>query len=129
MSKFVKVQTQLREPQLIKQALDDLKLNYEENARFVHVWSGFSGVVPFVVRVGNVQFGLRPTEKGAAEEAAYEVVADDMFMGRIRPQLAQIQQRYAYHAVKAATADAGFDLVEETVGRDQVIRLTVRRWS
>lgn len=124
MSKFVKVQTQLREPQLIKQALDDLKLRYDEDARFVHVWSGFAGVVPFVVKVSGAQFGLRPTDAGA-----YEVVADDMMMGRIRPQLERLQQRYAYHAVKAATAEAGFDVVEETVGRDEVIRLTVRRWS
>lgn len=124
MSKFVKVQTQLRDLNLIKHALDDLKLNYSENANFTHLWSGFRGQVPLVVKVRNAQFGLRATPSGD-----YEVIGDDMQMNVIRKELGQIQQRYAYHAVRQATAEAGFELVEETVGRDQVIRMTVRRWS
>ena len=124
MSKFVKVQTQLRDLNLIKSALDDLKLNYAENANFVHMWSGFRGQVPMVVKINHVQFGLRATTSGD-----YEVIGDDMQMQVIRKEMGQIQQRYAYHAVREATATAGFELVEENVGRDQVIRLTVRRWS
>lgn len=124
MSKFVKVQTQLRDLNLVKHALDDLKLSYTENANFVHMWSGFRGQVPLVVKVRNAQFGLRSTPGGE-----YEVIGDDMQMSAIRSELGRIQQRYAYHAVRQATAEAGFELVEEQVGRDQVIRLTVRRWS
>lgn len=124
MSKFVKVQTQLRDLNLIKHALDDLHLTYFENAQFVHAWSGFRGQVPLVVKLKNAQFGVR--ESGAGE---YEVIADDMQLKVIRGELQRIQQRYAYHAVRQATAEAGFELVEENVGRDQVIRMTVRRWS
>jgi hypothetical protein len=124
MSKFVKVQTQLRDLNLVKHALDDLKLAYTENTNFVHTWSGFRGQVPLVVKVRNAHFGLRPTDVGD-----YEVIGDDMQMSVIRPELQRIQQRYAYHAVRQATAEAGFELVEENVGRDQVIRMTVRRWS
>lgn len=124
MSKFVKVQTQLRDLNLIKSALDDLKLNYVENANFVHMWSGFRGQVPLVVKINHVQFGLRATASGD-----YEVIGDDMQMKVIRKEVDKIQQRYAYHAVRQATGEAGFELIEETVGRDQVIRLTVRRWS
>jgi hypothetical protein len=124
MSKFVKVQTQLRDLALLKRSLDDLKLNYRENERFVHVWSGFAGVVPLVVTAGQVKFGVRP-----AADGSYEVIGDDMQMATIRPKVQQIQQRYAYHSVVEATQAAGFDLVEEATGRDQVIRLTVRRWS
>jgi hypothetical protein len=124
MSKFVKVKTQLRDLNLIKHALDDLKLNYSENANFVHAWSGFRGTVPLVVKVNHAQFGLRGTDSGD-----YEVIGDDMQMNVIRKELNQLQQRYAYHAVRQATSEAGFELVEESVGKDQVIRLTVRRWS
>ena len=124
MSKFVKVQTQLRDLNLIKHALDDLNLTYNENANFTHLWSGFRGEVPLVVKVSHAHFGLRATDSGE-----YEVIGDDMQMKVIRKELCKIQQRYAYHAVREATADAGFELVEETVGRDQVIRMTVRRWS
>jgi hypothetical protein len=124
MSKFVKVQTQLRDLKLIKHALDDLKLDYVENTNFVHRWSGFRGEVPLVVKVKHAQFGLRPTSNGD-----YEILGDDMQMNVIRNEMQHIQQRYAYHAVRQATAEAGFELVEENVGRDQVIRMTVRRWS
>ncbi|GIV77688.1 DUF1257 domain-containing protein [Litorilinea aerophila] len=124
MSKFVKVKTELRDVALIKRALDDLDMAYQENAEFVHRWSGFRGVLPLVVRQGHVQFGLRPTDGGA-----YEVVGDDMQMATISKALQQLQQRYAYHKVLEEVSRAGFDLVEEKTGRDQVIRLTVRRWA
>ena len=124
MSKFVRVQTQLRDLNLIKRALDDLKLDYAENQRYVHTFSRFSGIVPLVIRQQNMAFGLRATEDGA-----YEIIGDDMHLRAIRPQFDRLQQRYAYHTVLAATNEAGFDLVEENVGRDNVIRLTVRRWA
>ncbi len=124
MSKFVKVQTQLRDLALLKRALDDLRLDYSEDARFVHMWSGFSGVVPLVVRTERVRFGFR-----LADDGAYEAIGDEMQMSAIRATLKQIQQRYAYQSVREATQEAGFELVEEAVGRDQVIRMTVRRWS
>ena len=124
MSKFVKIQTELRESALIKRALDDLKIAYSENAHYVHTWSGFRGEVPLLIKQPGTLFGLRIAESGA-----YEVIGDDMQMARIRKMLGQIQQRYAYRKVLAETEKAGFDLVEETVGRDNIIRLTVRRWS
>jgi hypothetical protein len=124
MSKFVKIKTELRDLALIKRALHDLKLQYRENERYVHPWSGFSGQVPVVVNHRHVAFGLRETPEGA-----YEVIGDDMQMRQIEGVLNQMQQRYAYHKVLEETAKAGFDLVEEKTGRDNVIRLTVRRWS
>jgi len=124
MSKFVKVKTQLRDLNLVKRALEDLKLTYQENANFVHTWSGFRGQVPLVVKVNHAQFGLRDTTSGE-----YEVIGDDMQMTVIRKELSQIQQRYAYHAVMQATTEAGFEVVEEKTGNDKVIRMTVRRWS
>ena len=124
MSKFVRVKTQLRDLAMIKRALDDLKLGYTENTHYRHAWSGFSGEVPLLVRAPKAVFAFRP----AADEG-YEAVGDDMQMPAIRAALQQVQQRYAYHVVRAETEKAGFELVEETVGRDQAIRLTVRRWA
>ncbi|MCB9138340.1 MAG: DUF1257 domain-containing protein [Caldilineaceae bacterium] len=124
MSKFVKVQTQLRELNLIKRSLDDLKLNYEEDAVYRHIYSGRQEAVPLLVRQGGLKFGLR-----AENDGPYEVVGDDMALRAIKQIMQRVQQRYAYHKVRVETEKAGFDLVEESVGQDQVIRLTVRRWS
>ncbi len=124
MSKFVRIQTELRDVSLIKQALDDLKLAYGENERYTHVWSGFSGQVPLLVRTRGVTFAFRE-----AQDGIYEAVGDDMQMATVRSHLQAIQQRYAYHKVLAEVENAGFSLVEERVGDDRVIRMTVRRWQ
>ena len=124
MSKFVQVKTQLHDVEMVKHALDDLKMSYSEEATYRHVWSGSAYAVPLLVKDGSLTFGFRQDEEGS-----YEAVGDDMQMQRIRPAVERITQRYAYHMVLAETSNAGFDLVEETVGADNVIRLTVRRWS
>lgn len=124
MSKFVRVQTALRDLSLVKQALADLKISYKENARYVHIFSGFNGQVPLLIKQQRVEFGLRATDGDS-----YEVIGDDMQMLQINKIMGQIQQRYAYHKVLQEMSKAGFSLVEEQVGNDQVIRMTVRRWA
>jgi hypothetical protein len=124
MSKFVQVKTQLREVEMIKRALDDLELRYSEDSTYRHRWSGMSYSVPLLIQQGALSFGLRPGADGT-----YEIVGDDMQMRRIRAIGDQVAQRYAYHMVLAETQKAGFDLVEESVGEDRVIRMTVRRWN
>ncbi|MEX1019883.1 MAG: DUF1257 domain-containing protein [Litorilinea sp.] len=124
MSKFVKIQTELHDLKLLKQALDETRLEYQEDAVYQHTFSGFSGRLPLVVRKDHLTFGFRTRDDGA-----YELVADDMQLRLIRPLLGQIQQRYALHKVLQEAESAGFSLVEQNTGKDQVIRLTVRRWS
>ena len=124
MSKFVKVKTQLRDVALIKQALDDLHSHYEEDQDYVHFWTQARTQVPILVGQGVSTFGLREDEDGV-----YELVGDNMQMPRLKQNMERIQQRYAYHKVLVEAESAGFSLVEENVGDDNVIRMTVRRWS
>jgi len=124
MSKFVKVKTQLRDPVLIRQALDDLQIQYEEEQEYVHQWTDVRTPVPILVRQGALIFGLT-----ADEDGVYTMVGDDMQMARLKRTMDQVQQRYAYHKIVAETEAAGFSLVEERMGDDSVIRMTVRRWS
>jgi hypothetical protein len=124
MSKFVKVKTQLRDVALVKQALGDLQIHYEENQQYTHFFSKQRATVPILISSGSGQFGLREDEDGVLE-----LVGDDMQMSRMRSLMDRVQQRYAYRKVLAETESAGFSLVEETVGDDNVIRMTVRRWS
>lgn len=124
MSKFVRVQTALRDLTLVKRSLDDLKISYQENAQYNHLFGGFRGKVPLVVKQHRLQFGLRQ-----GKDDAYEVIGDDMQLKHINQLMGRVQQRYAYHKVLEETGKAGFALVEEAVGKDQVIRMTVRRWG
>lgn len=125
MSKFVKIKTELRDLALIKRSLDDLKIEYSEEARqYVHRWTDTRVPTQLNIRDGYATFGLR-----ADEEGVYEVVGDDMQLSRMKRTIDRMQQRYAYHKVLAETEAAGFSLVEEQVGADNVIRMTVRRWQ
>ena len=124
MSKFVRVQTELRDVTLVKRALDELELRYREDAVYTHRWTGHEERVRFLVDAPAPTFGLR-----AGDDGVLELMGDDMGMRKLRQTLGRIQQRYAYHTVLAAVNEAGFDLVDERAGDDQVIRLTVRRWS
>ena len=124
MSKFVRVATELRDVALVKLVLDELKIQYSEEAEYHHGWSKTRRPVRILVRHGAAHFGLCETAGGPLE-----LVGDDMAMRRVRQLLEQVQQRYAYHRVLAEVSRAGFDLVEEQTGADRVIRLTVRRWS
>ncbi len=124
MSKFVRINTELREADIVMRALDDLKIPYEKNQPYRHVYSRREEVVPIVVRQRGAYFGLRQPAEGPLE-----VIGDDMQMRAINQTIEQVQQRYAYHLVLRETQKAGFDLVEETTGQDKVIRMTVRRWQ
>jgi hypothetical protein len=124
MSKFVKVKTQLRDVALVKQALDDLQIHYEENQQYTHFWSKQRTAVPILISNGGGKFGLCEDADGI-----FEMVGDDMQMRRMRSLMDRVQQRYAYNKVLTETKSAGFNLVEESVGDDNVIRMTVRRWS
>ncbi len=124
MSKFVKVRTELRSVELVKQALHDLRIVYEENVRYHHLYSGANEVAALLVRAPEGAFGLKPNEDGALE-----IMGDSMQLAGVKQALQRIQQRYAYHMVVHETAKAGFAVVEEQTGRDQVIRMTVRRWN
>ena len=123
MSKFVKIRTELRDLNLVRRALDELKLSYEADAIYVHGFSRVREPAALVIKAPGAYFGLREVD------GRFEIMADDMQTARIKPLLAQLTQRYAYHKVLADAALAGFDLVEEKTGADKVIRLTVRRWS
>lgn len=125
MSKFVKVRTELRDLTMIKRALDDLGLKYQEDANYRHDWSGATHAAELVVKAGMLtSFGLRRNEEGV-----YEILGDNMGLSSQQDTLQQLNQRYAYHKVLNEVSKAGFSLVEETTDRNKAIRLVVRRWA
>lgn len=124
MSKFVQVKTELRDLAVVRRVLEEQEIPFQENATYVHRWSGRKEPVPLLIHERGVSFGLRP-----AADGGLELIGDDMFMAQGRALLQRIQQRYAYHLVRAEVEAAGFELVEETTDANQVIRMTVRRWS
>lgn len=126
MSKFVKIQTELREAVYLTRALDDLRLPYRENAIWQHRYSRNQRVGAIVVDAPGAQVGFAPS---GVSDGVLELLFDDMQKETVETLLGKIRQRYAYHKVLDEAKTAGFDLVEERTGADDIVRLTVRRWA
>ena len=124
MSKFVKVQTELREARYLKQALDDLHLAWRENVTWQHRFSNQQRANAIVVDAPMAAIGFAPDAKGD-----FELLYDDMQKKSVIALVGKVRQRYAYHKVLDEAQKAGFELVEERTGADEVVRLTVRRWT
>lgn len=124
MSKFVKVQTELREARFLKQALDDLQLSWRENVTWQHRFSKQQRTNAIVVDARMAPIGFAPNADGA-----FELLYDDMQKKAVDALVGKVRQRYAYHKVLDEAQKAGFELVEERTGTDEVVRLTVRRWT
>jgi hypothetical protein len=124
MSKFVKVQTELREARYLKQALDDLQLAWREHVTWQHRFSKTQRANAIVVDTSFAPIGFAPNDAGA-----FEVLYDDMQKKTVDALVGKVRQRYAYHKVLDEAQKAGFELIEERTGADDVVRLTVRRWT
>ena len=130
MSKFVRIKTELRDLQAVKFALDALGLRYKENTTHRIPYAQRSVPVALRVRLpAGDWFGLQWNRN----RTALEFVADSTQSRAIRSTLRQVQDRiaqaYAHQVVVQKAQELGFNIAEQKVGRDGVIRLVVRRYT
>jgi hypothetical protein len=129
MSHFTTLKTQFVEARHLKQALEDVRVQFnlgtvQENA-VVGGYGGSSTLADIVVKTRNSGFDLGFRKIGET----FELVADwwgikDFNQQKITQSL---QQRYAYHAVREQLDEQGFALVEEKVEQDKTVHLVLRR--
>jgi hypothetical protein len=129
MSHFSTVKTELRDRQSLVAALADLGHAPADGAQAVRGYKGQTVTADLAVTLsGNTGIGFRLN----SEAGCYELVADlDLWRHPVPVErfLAQLTQRYALHALLAATAQEGFQVAEQTQALDGSIELVVSRWS
>lgn len=129
MSHFTRVKTQITDVEVLKRALSDLKYPYAENT-LVRGYQGKKEQAELVVRPGgDYDIGF---VKG--QDGNFQIVADWWGVHKdngLKEQafLNPVMQRYAYHTVVEQVAKQGFSVVQESVGTDNTVKLTVRRWA
>ena len=131
MSHFTTIKTKFVALEPLKQALADVSATFglgqiRENG----VVSGFSGnttQAELVVSTRNRGYDIGFRKEGDT----YSLVADWYGIRDIQKDelIAQLSQRYAYHAVRAKLQQSGFSLVEETEQQDRTIHLVLRRMT
>jgi hypothetical protein len=125
MSHFSTIQTKIVEKDYLKKALTDLNYEWEEGNLEVRGYQGNRTPAEIRISTGNPGYdiGFRKQSEN------YEIVADWWGIKNIKQEefVQNVNQRYAYHAVKDQLGQQDFTFVEEQVQADNTIHITVRR--
>ena len=123
MSKYVSIQTSLKNETFLSPALADLKCEVLTTKK-IRTLLGRSYDVDLAVKT---PFGIVGFVKNKSGE--FSLVGDDMVLARKDQFMNRLSQRYAYHQILADAQQAGFQLVSEQTDDRQSVRLVMRKWS
>lgn len=124
MSHITRIKTKLVDRGFLVQALQDLGHQCDVGAVKIR---GAMMEMEFVIKIPLRQIGYEIGFRQA--DGAFEMVAEwDLILGFKRKRfLAQLTQRYAYHATRAKLKEQGFELLREEQGQDGRIHLVLQR--
>ena len=127
MSHFSKIQTSLKDLDLLKKSLSDLSIQWEPELNRVRGYKDQTTFANLVIRQDNnydIGFSWNGFE--------YQLVADIQFWQQpwsIELFLDRESQKYAYNSIVESTSKQGFQTVNETVQEDGSIKLTLQKWN
>lgn len=132
MSHFTKCELKMTNLVALKQALEDLKLEFkaaeEHQSVTVRGYHGDTLQGQICINMGKYDIGVV-----ANAEGTYDLTADwwgvETTKGVSEAEFKdQLSQRYQYHNVKMACEEKGYAVEEELNEEDGSIRLVVRKW-
>ena len=127
MSHFSKIQTTLKDLNLLKQSLEDLSIQWDSQSQTVRGYKEKTSFANLVIKQNN-NYDIGFTWNGFE----YQLVADLQFWQQpwsVESFLDKVSQRYAYNSIIQATQKQGFETVEEINQDNGTIRLTLQRWN
>ena len=125
MSHFSKIQTSLKDLDLLKKSLNDLSIHWEPELNHVRGYKQQTTFANLVIRQDNnydIGFSWNGFE--------YQLVADIQFWQQpwsIETFLDRVSQRYAYNSIVESTSQQGFQSVSETVQEDGSIKVNTSK--
>ena len=127
MSHFSQIKTQIRNIDSLKDALNELGVDWKQGPREVRGYRGQTHAAEITIEQENgYDIGFRWNGK------EYELVADLQYWQQnksVEGFLRQVTQRYAYQTVLKETTRVGFQVAEQKQNQDGSISLVVQRWS
>ena len=127
MSHFSKIQTSLKDLDLLKKSLSYLSIHWEPELNRVRGYKEQTTFANIVIKQANnydIGFSWNGFE--------YQLVADIQFWQQpwsIELFLDRVSQRYAYNSIVESTSNQGFQTINETVQEDGSIKLTLQKWN
>lgn len=135
MSHISKIDTKIKDLNMLKKALEALDIKYVEaeagTKLTLHGYGKDENIEDciFEIKTGSkYSIGIRKVEND------YEVVADwwaiETFTGQKQDEIMnKITRQYAYETIIDKVKDMGYSVVQEDEDTKNNIHLTVRRWS
>ena len=123
MSKFVSIQTSLKERLFLISSLKQMRCEILKTKK---VKTLLNRVYDVDIAV-KTPFGIVGFIKNKKGE--FELAGDDMILKKNSKFIEQLTQKYAYNKVLTEAKKAGFQLVKEVSEKDQSVRLVLRKWG
>ncbi|MGD2180788.1 DUF1257 domain-containing protein [Lusitaniella coriacea] len=127
MSHFSNIKTQIRNLTSLKEALNDIDIDWKEGPCTVRGYQGQTRNAEVAIAQNNnydIGFSWNGSE--------YELIADLQYWQQpwsVEGFLNRVTQRYAYRTVLKETEKQGFQVAEQQKNEDGSLRLVVQRWS
>ena len=124
MSHFTTIKVQIKDGEVLHQALRELGYKVEQSA-FVRGYQGDKTQADYVIRRSNgYDLGFR------REGDDHYVLIADFWGARINQQqlVNEIQQKYAHKQLQRTAAAQGYTIEGEEVLEDGTVRVVVGRW-
>ena len=127
MSHFSKIRTTLKDLTLLKKALLDLSISWDDQVTQMKGYKNQATFANLIIHQDN-GYDVGFTWNGFE----YQLVADLQFWQQpwsVESFLDKVSQRYAYNSIIQATKKQGFETVEEVNQNNGTIKLTLQRWN
>ena len=122
MSRFVAIQTKLKDHEILQQCLEHMECQVLYDKAGINM-PRVSAPVHFLVHAPFGPLGFRRSISGD-----FELVAEEEVLAQRKDFIQHLTQQYAYRKILKDTKAAGYNLVQEEVGEDRTIKLVVRKW-
>lgn len=121
MSRFVSIKTELRDGEILKESLQDLRCTVIPKTEMT-VYAK-TQPISFLAITSFGRVGFRINDLGQ-----YELVGDEDVLRKQGDFVEKLTQRYAYNKVVKEAKKAGFSLIQEEVMEDHSIKVVIRKW-
>jgi len=125
MSHFTTIKTEIRDPDILKRTLSDLKFEFHENGKIPGHRGQMENVDIAVGAAGYSSFGFKKREG----KDCYEIrgLVEYLQNREVSMMIKEVLQEYAYRKILHETRKRGFSLIQEERLNTGSIKLVLRK--
>jgi hypothetical protein len=125
MSHFTTIKTEIRDPEILKRTLSDLKLKFQENGKIPGHQGRTERVDIAVGAAGYSYFGFKKSQ----ERGNYEIrgLVEYLRKDEVKMIIKEVLQEYAYRKILHEARKRGFALIQEERLNAGSVKLVLRK--